>query len=192
MSTGSPHTRSADGRARARLLVVTAGVALTGMAGWAGSSLVGSDGRAVAAGTMALAVATGFTAFFSPCSFPMMLTFLTRRSAETGPALAAGAVRVGLGAGALLGTVGLLAMAGGEAIARVLGFDQPAGRAFRVAVGLLLVVLGLRQAGWLHGRLRWMDRLAAAAATRLDPSRRATRWAADVAYGFAYPLVGFG
>ena len=70
-------------RSLARFSAVAAGLVVIGVAGYAGFvAFVGSD-PGVAAGVMVLAAATGFAAFFSPCSFPLLLTFLARRSADS-------------------------------------------------------------------------------------------------------------
>lgn len=80
---------------------------------------------------------------------------------------------------------------GGEAVAKVVAFDQPAGRIFRALVGALLVVFGLHQAHRLRIRLRILDKVASVTAAALEPRSR-RRWVSDVTYGFGYLLAGFG
>jgi cytochrome c biogenesis protein CcdA len=179
-------------RARVRFSAAALGVLVAGLAGYvAFVGFVGPD-REIAAGTMFLAAATGFVAFFSPCSFPLLLTFLSRAATQSRRAVVRSALAVGMGATALLALIALLIVFGGEAIGRVVEFDSPAGRAFRVTVGLLLLVLGLRQTHWLPVRMRWLDGVAGAAARMFDPSRPSNRISGDFVYGFGYLLAGFG
>ena len=63
-------------RAQVRYSAMALGVLVAGLAGYVGFVAFVAADRAVAAGTMFLAAATGFAAFFSPCSFPLLLTFL--------------------------------------------------------------------------------------------------------------------
>ena len=168
------------------------GVMVAGLAGYVGFLAFVAADRAVAAGTMFLAAATGFAAFFSPCSFPLLLTFLSRRAAESRRAGAASALAVGTGAAALLALIALVIGLGGEAIAGVVTFDSGSGRAFRLTVGLLLVMFGLRQTRKLPFRMSWLDRVAGTARRLFDRSRFSNRVVGDVVYGFGYLLAGFG
>ena len=168
------------------------GVMVAGLAGYVGFLAFVAADRAVAAGTMFLAAATGFAAFFSPCSFPLLLTFLSRRAAESRRAGAASALAVGTGAAALLALIALVIGLGGEAIAGVVTFDSGSGRAFRLTVGLLLVMVGLRQTRKLPFRMSWLDRVAGTARRLFDRSRFSNRVVGDVVYGFGYLLAGFG
>ncbi len=179
-------------RARARFGAMVLGLAIVAIAGYAGFVAFVETNPGVSAGAMALAAATGFAAFFSPCSFPLLLTFLTRRSGESAGAAVASALRVGAGAAALLGVFAIGIAAGGVAIGRIVEFDSTTGRVFRLSVGILLIAFGLRQAQLLGVRMRWIDRVAATAGRTLDPSGMSNPAEADFAYGFGYLLVGFG
>lgn len=179
-------------RARVRYLAVAFGLLVAGLAGYIGFVAFVGSGRVVSAGTMFLAAATGFAAFFSPCSFPLLLTFLSRRAAESRRAAAISAAAVGMGAASLLALFAVLIGFGGETIGRVVAFDSASGRVFRLGVGLLLVVLGLRQIRLLAIRMGWLDRVARTAGRLFDPSRFSRRVSGDVAYGFGYLLAGFG
>ena len=181
-------------RARARYLLVGTGILAAGAAGYAGFVIfVGSQpGAGPGVGVLVLAATTGFAAFFSPCSFPLMLTFLTRQASQTRTSAVASATAVGLGAIAFLTLVAVLIGSGASAVSRVVAFDSVTGRVFRFGVGALLIGLGLHQARALALRLRWPDRLVTATARFMDPSRLSSRVGRDFLYGFGYLLVGFG
>ncbi len=179
-------------RTLARFLATTLGVLVVGVAGYFGfAAFVGSQ-RDAAAGAFALAAGTGFAAFFSPCSFPLLLTFLTRRSEESKQTAMLSSLRLGSGAVILLVIVAVVVAAGGTALARVVEFDSAAGRVFRFAIGVVLVVFGLRQTNVLRFRMRWLDRIASASGRLLDPTNARTPARRDFIYGFGYLLAGFG
>jgi len=179
-------------RARARFGAVTVGLVVVAVAGYLGFVAFVESSPGVGAGVMVLAAATGFAAFFSPCSFPLLLTFLTRKSTESTAVAVASALRVGAGAAALLGLFAVAMVAGGAALGRVVEFDSTSGRVFRLSIGLLLILFGLRQARLLGIRMRWLDRVAGSAARMTDPARVRNPAGADFAYGFGYLLAGFG
>jgi hypothetical protein len=81
---------------------------------------------------------------------------------------------------------------GGFAIGGIVEFDSTTGRMFRLFVGLLLVIFGLRQARLLALRMEWFDRVAGFSARILSPGRVSHPERSDVAYGFGYLLAGFG
>ena len=175
-----------------RFAAGASGLVVVGVAGYLGFvAFVGSD-RNVSAGVLALAAGTGFAAFFSPCSFPLLLTFLTRRNSNAPGAALMSALRVASGAALLLAAVAVAIALGGSALAGVVEFDSSTGRLFRASVGLILVVFGLRQARLWGVRMRWLDRVAGASARVLDPARVTNPARSDVVYGFGYLLAGFG
>ena len=183
---------TAQRRSRTRFTMTAVGMVVTGMAGYLGfAAFVGSD-RSVAAGVTALAAGTGFAAFFSPCSFPLLLTFLTRRSRESRTAAIASALRVAIGVAALLTIIALIMVFAGSVVGDVVQFDSSAGRSFRLGVGLLLVVLGLRQARFLTWKLGWLDAVAGTSARVFDTDRVKHPARRDFIYGFGYLLAGFG
>lgn len=175
-----------------RFAAVVVGLVLVGAAGYLGFVALAESDREVGAGVMVLAAATGFAAFFSPCSFPLLLTFLARQSEDSRGTALLSALRVGAGAAALLGLLAVVLAGGGSALGNVIGFDTPAGRVFRLTVGLVLVLFGLRQARLLRLHMRWLDGVAASAARRFDPSGVSRLARRDVVYGFGYLLAGFG
>lgn len=162
---------------------------MIGVAGYAG--FVAFVERDAALGVLALAAGTGFAAFFSPCSFPLLLTFLARKGEAGRRAALAGALRVAGGAALLLAMVGALVVAGGTALAGIVEFGSTPGRLLRGGIGAALLVLGAYQLG-LFRRLSVLDAVAAvadrlpAAGPAHHPVRR------DLAYGFGYLVAGFG
>lgn len=179
-------------RALARFAVTALGLVVVGVAGYLGFVAFAGGGREAAAGVLVLAAGTGFAAFFSPCSFPLLLTHLTRRSSESATAALTSALRVALGAALLLALIGAVIALGGSGIAEVVGFDSTTGRAFRLAIGVLLIAVGLLQSHIWAWRMQWFSRIAGSAARVLDPSLARNPAGSDVRYGFGYLLAGFG
>lgn len=179
-------------RARVRLGATALGVTVVGIAGYVGSFVfVGSD-RGAASGVLVLAAGTGFASFFSPCSFPLLLTFLTKRSVNGPRAALVSALRVATGASVLLATVAMAMALGGTVLGAVVQFDSILGRLFRLGVGLALVLFGLRQASLWRLHMRWIHRIADSSARWFDSQPLASPGRRDVAYGFGYLLAGFG
>lgn len=179
-------------RALARFAATALGVVVAGVAGYVGFVAFVVSDREAAAGVLVLAAGTGFAAFFSPCSFPLLLTFLTRRSEESKGTATLSSLRVAGGAAILLAIITSVVAAGGSGLARVIEFDSATGRLFRFAVGLMLVVFGLRQANVMRLRMRWLDTVARASSRLLDPTNVQSRTGRDLVYGFGYLLAGFG
>ncbi len=179
-------------RARVRFGAIALGLLVVGIAGYVGFvAFVGAE-RTVAGGVLALAAGTGFAAFFSPCSFPLLLTFLSRRAADSAAAALASALRVAAGATMLLASVAVVIALGGTALGAVVEFDSVAGRVLRLGIGATLVILGLEQAGVWPRRMQWMDGVAGTSARLLDPARVTNPARRDVLYGLGYLLAGFG
>ena len=187
-----PDLEVARRRARARFVIIAIGVAVVGVAGYVGSKIATGVDRGVGVGTLALAAATGFAAFFSPCSFPLMLTFLSRQVAASRREATVSTLLVAAGAASLLALTALVMAVGGAAIAGWVEFPSSTGRVFRTAVGAVLIFLGLRQKQLIRVRMPWLDWVASTAARRLDPSRVHGRIRRDFLYGFGYLLAGFG
>lgn len=102
------------------------------------------------------------------------------------------AVRVGAGAAVLLGVMVLVVALGGSVLGRVVEFDSTTGRVFRFAIGVVLIVFGLRQGGVVPVRMRWLNRVANASSHLMDPAKIRNQAGRDLTYGFAYLLAGFG
>jgi cytochrome c biogenesis protein CcdA len=153
---------------------------------------------ATGVGLVGLAVAAGIASFFSPCSFPLLVTLLVRDSQPDDPPpirLARSLGRAGwIGAGAATFVVGLglVIAAGGAGLAQSVTFDSPAGRTLRGVVGGGLIVFGLIQIGTLSVNLRRFEP-AVHGLLRRQASLRRTRPAAGyMLFGFAYLAAGFG
>jgi len=168
------------------------GLLVVGIAGYAGFVAFVESDQSTGTALLLLAAATGFAAFFSPCSFPLLLTFLGRRADESVASAAGSALRVGLGAASLLAVVTIPIVVFGDAVAGLVAFDRLAGRIFRVIVGLTLILFGLRQARLIRLRIRGFDWVASRSAALFDPRRPSTRARSDFLYGFGYLLAGFG
>lgn len=181
-------------RARIRWIVVSAGLVGVGFGGYLGFVAFVENGGlgGLGAGVVGLAVATGFAAFFSPCSFPLLVTFLVRRH-EGGSRrmVVQSSLTVGLGAVVFFGLLALTLALAGEGLARVVGFDTLSGRLFRGLLGAFLVGLGLRQAHLIRARLGVFESVAGAAG-RTFVNADASGAKGDFLYGFAYVLIGFG
>lgn len=178
-------------RSQYRIVILALGLLVVGVAGYFGFSAFATSDRG-ATGYLVLAALTGFASFFSPCSFPLLLTFLSRRSGEPGSSALLSALRVGMGALTMLAALGLILAAGGATFGRFLQFDQPAGRTFRLIVGGFLIFLGLRQTRLIVIRMLWLDRFASSASGWFDPSKPGLQRNSDFLYGFGYLLAGFG
>lgn len=168
--------------------------ALGGYGGFRWAATLDLGGQA-GAGLIALAVVTGFAVFFSPCSFPMLITMLagpTGDETENGQRHdgVRSALAVGFGASAFLlltgAAIGLL----GDGLADQVGFSTTGGRILRGVVAGVLVLFGLVQLGMIELPLAKLARLAGP----LDRRRVAVthRRRGQVLYGFGFVLAGFG
>lgn len=199
-----PSRRKLEQSQAHRYFLLAAGVIILALAGYSGYVLYPRfDLPAVTGvGLLLLAAAAGLAAFFSPCSFPLLVTLLARqtgRQREEGrgqPAAWPAALRFALAfsLGATLFLVlagGLIALGGGRLFAGVT-FTSTAGRIIRAVVGAGLLVLGLAQVGVI--RLPF-DRIAVAASPlwpkRSQLQQRPSLWGYTL-YGFGYLLAGFG
>jgi cytochrome c biogenesis protein CcdA len=167
-------------------------VLLIGLAGYVGFiAFVQSDG-AGGSSVLVLGALTGFAAFFSPCSFPLLLIFLSRRADESRRSAFVSSLRVGLGASLMLAFIGLALVIVGASVGGLLEFDEPSGRVFRFLLGGALIIFGLKQSRLARIPMGWMDSVARVAGRRFDPSRATSRAGGDILYGFGYLLAGFG
>lgn len=185
-----------DSRARGRLLLITGLAVLLAGAGYAGYvvyprfDLPGSEG----AGLLVLATGAGVASFFSPCAFPLMVTFLAR-SAEggggSGRRVLTSALAVSVGAVLFLTLVGGAIALGAGALIESVTFDSAVGRGIRFVVGGLLVVLGLRQSGVLSLPIPGLVGIAEGFAEG-GGGGRVRAWGRAAAFGFVYLVAGFG
>jgi len=180
----------------ALLLVGVTAAALGGYGGFRWAATLDLGGQA-GAGLVALAVVTGFAVFFSPCSFPLLITMLAR---PTGDETENGqrhdgvrsALAVGFGASAFLlltgAAIGLL----GDGLADQVGFSTRGGRILRGVVAGVLVLFGLVQLGMIELPLAKLARLAGPLDRRRVAMATAHRRRGQVLYGFGFVLAGFG
>lgn len=180
----------------ARYGLLTAAVVAVALAGYLGYELYPRFDLPAAQGVGLLALATGagIASFFAPCSFPLLVTLLSRPPGPGGarrPAVFAAALATG--AAAFLVLLGAVIGLGGAAFARAVTFTSAAGITLRIVVGAALIVLGLVQlevlpATSFHAVERVTKRLQRSQA-RL---RREHPVAGFTAFGFFYLLAGFG
>lgn len=183
-----------------RFALLAGAVAIAAIAGYAGYVLYPRFGlpRTEGIGLFALAAAAGVASFFSPCSFPLLVTLLARttqaepvrarrlrRAAVFGGALALGAALFVAAAGALIAL-------GGGGLASSVTFTSTTGRTIRGVVGAGLILLGLVQLGVLSAPFHIVERIAHPLSQRQARLRREHPVAGFAMFGFAYLLAGFG
>jgi cytochrome c-type biogenesis protein len=147
-----------------------------------------------------LAAAAGVASFFSPCSFPLLLSMLARPLA--GEAQAGGrrpfrpalrfAAGLSLGAATFLVLVGLAIAAGASTYFDEVTFTSTAGITIRVVVGVLLIVLGLIQLNVLPVSFRRFEPAMHGYLRRQAQVRRRRPFLGFTLFGFGYLLAGFG
>lgn len=150
----------------------------------------------VGAGLLALAAAAGVASFFSPCSFPLLVTLLTREGPAQGRPVRR-ALRVALplsvGAAAFVLGAGALIALGGRSFAGSVTFTSTAGRALRIGVASSLLLLGLVQAEIIPVSFhRLGDRIARPVLGAQAKLRRRRPTEGLALFGFGYLLAGFG
>ena len=181
-------------------VLLTISVLILALAGYAGYVLYPRfDLPAVTGvGLFVLAAAAGIGSFFSPCSFPLLVTLLAR---ETGagknekrvlPRALRFATALSLGATLFLLLAGAGIAAGGAQLFQGATFTSTAGRVIRALVGTLLILFGLIQMNVLPISF-------GAVAESVRPLQRAQRQlqrqkpvASFALFGFGYILAGFG
>lgn len=183
-----------------RYLLLATAVLLAGGAGYLGYVVYPRFDlpAAAGAGLLVLAAAAGFAAFFSPCSFPLLATLLARQTGAEQPLrrrmpralLFAAALSVG--AVAFVLAVGALFALGGRGLAGMVTFTSTTGRALRIAVGALLIVLGLIQTNRLNVSLRQFEPAIHRLLRRQAALRRRHPVAGTALFGFSYLAAGFG
>lgn len=149
------------------------------------------------AGLLGLAAAAGVASFFSPCSFPLLVTLLGRQTvADSGsgrsarPAVFGGSLA--LGAGFFMLMAGAVIALGGEAFFAGVTFTSPTGITIRIVVGLLLIFLGSIQIGVVPLSMHAVSRLAQPMLRGQARLRRDRPVAGFALLGFGYVLAGFG
>lgn len=188
-------SRTVSGIAYGLLAALVVGIAVAGFGTFV--TYLRLDLAAFAAsGLLLLGVAAGAASFFSPCSFPLLVTLLARESSaepDPGPSGAkalrfAAALAIGLTSFLVL-TGALLALGAGR-IVREVTFTSDPGRILRVIVGGFLTVLGLFQIRGL--RFTPADRLRRPLQSLQAKLRRKSPGLGFALFGFGYVLAGFG
>jgi cytochrome c biogenesis protein CcdA len=186
-------------RGRGRFLVLAAGLGVAGIAGYLGYAVYPRFDlpRATGVGLWLLAAAAGTAAFFSPCSFPLLLTLLSRRvdaapAGRRGRVATAFAASFALGAALFLAIAGLALGAGAGAALGSVTFTSGTGIAIRITVGSLLILLGLIQAEVLPLSFHAVEGAVRPVSAAVARVRRSHPAAGTMAFGFAYLLIGFG
>ena len=190
---------SADNKAHYVYILFAAGVLVLAMAGYAGYVLYPRFDLPAASGTglLVLATAAGMASFFSPCSFPLLVTLLTRSidAQESGSALRSAlqfGVSLALGASAFLLITGVGIALGAEAFFEEVTFTSSSGRILRIVVGTLLLILGLVQIGvfsFPFGKIAELGHVLQKQQARLHREHPTLAFGL---LGFGYILAGFG
>lgn len=179
------------------------GVLILALVGYTGYVLYPRFGLPAVEGASLLVLATGagVAAFFSPCSFPLLVTLLARETGGDGQAVQRRrpvgsafffASALSLGAAAFLLASGLVIALGGEALFAGVTFTSAAGRVIRAAVGILLILLGRMQAGALPLSLHAVEHVSRPLMRSQAHLRHKNPILGFVLFGFGYLLAGFG
>jgi cytochrome c biogenesis protein CcdA len=179
------------------------GVLLLGLAGYLGYVLYPRFGLPAIDGAALLILATGagVASFFSPCSFPLLVTFLARQTRIENRALLADRSKTGIvifasalsiGAAVFLLLVGIVIALGGESLFASITFTSPAGRLIRMIVGSLLILLGLMQTGKLPLSLYSVVSFSRPLLRLPSHLQQRSPLLATALFGFTYLLAGFG
>lgn len=194
----SPDTDPSGATRYAAWALAAAALGIAGYAGYVVYPRFDLPGGA-GAGLLVLAAAAGIASFFSPCSFPLLVSMLARPIGADGSngvrpmgrALRYAAA-LSVGAASFLALVGgALALGAGSAVEGVT-FTSTAGRVLRVGVGAALIVFGLIQVGRLRVDLRRFEPALHGVLRRQAGMRREHPVRGFVLFGFVYLLAGFG
>jgi cytochrome c biogenesis protein CcdA len=178
--------------------VLAAAVALLGVAGYVGYVTYPRFNlpSVAGAGLLLLGAAAGVASFFSPCSFPLLLTLLARevRGGRRGRLRAVLIFAGAFSAGAVtfLTLLGALIALGGRGLVGSVTFTSPLGVTVRIVVGALLVALGLIQSGVIPVSFHGIERMTRPLTEAQARLRRERPVAGFALFGFAYLIIGFG
>lgn len=153
------------------------------------------------AGLLVFAAAAGVASFFSPCSFPLLVSMLARplaapddsdpRRRPFGRALVY-ATALSVGAAMFLALLGGVLSLGAGSVVEDVTFTSTAGRVLRVVVGAALIVFGLVQTGRIPVDLRRFEPALHGLLGHQARLRRRRPFRGFVLFGFVYLLAGFG
>lgn len=182
-------------------LLFALGVLLLALAGYAGYVIYPRFDlpSVTGGGLLVLAVGAGIGSFFSPCSFPLLLTLLARQIHQDEPEEGSSfgralrfAAALSLGATLfLLITGAAIALGGGALFARVT-FTSTAGRVIRLVIGSLLILLGAIQLEAIPITFHGVEELAQPLLRYQSELRRDNPTIAFAVFGFGYLIAGFG
>ena len=182
-----------------RYLALTLGVLVLALVGYLGYLVYPRFDLPAASGVGLLILATGagVASFFSPCSFPLLVSTLARPQARVQTSEASVrpfrfAASFALGAAVFLLLLGMAIGLIGGTLLRGVTFTSPPGRILRAAVGLFLIGLGLIQLNRLQVSLRHFEPAIHGLLKRQARLRRSQPTVGFALFGFAYPLAGFG
>ncbi len=181
----------------ALLALATAAVALVGYLGYVFYPRFGLP-PGTGATLFVLAAGAGIASFFSPCSFPLLLSMLARPiAAETEDGrpfrkAATFASALSLGAAAFVVAMGVLIAVGASTYFDDVTFTSTPGITIRIVAGLLLVALGLIQLNVLPISFRRFEPATHGYLHRQAQVRRRRPFVGFMLFGFAYLLAGFG
>ncbi len=154
-------------------------------------------------GLLVLSAGAGIASFFSPCSFPLLVTLLARQTgvdsgrdesrASRGRAFVF-ASALALGTSVFLLLAGFFVALGGGALFQGVTFTSTAGVIIRAVVGAFLILLGLFQIGVLPASgFRAVSRFSEGFFSRAQARQRRKRpFLGFAIFGFGYLLAGFG
>jgi cytochrome c biogenesis protein CcdA len=183
----------------ALLALATAAVAMVGYLGYVFYPRFDLP-AATGATLFVVAAGAGIASFFSPCSFPLLLSMLARPIAAEAQAdqgrpfraAATFAAALSLGASSFLILVGLAIAAGASTYFDDVTFTSTAGITIRILVGTLLIVLGLVQLNLLPISFRRFEPAMHGYLRRQAQVRRSWPFIGFTLFGFGYLLAGFG
>lgn len=146
-------------------------------------------------GLLVLAAGAGIASFFSPCSFPLLVTLLSRESGQSDARMSRTlgfATALALGATVFLFLTGVGIALGASALFEGVTFTSTLGRIIRLGIGALLIVLGLIQFGLIRVSFDAAHVVSAPVMRRQARLRREHQTAGFGLFGFIYVLAGFG
>ena len=178
-----------------RYLALIGAVLLLALAGYSTFVLYSRFVLPTTAGSslLLLAVAAGVASLFSPCSFPLLVTLLARKTdGQPRSTLYWSATAFTIGVMLFLALIGVAIGLGAGALITRFTFTTPAGRGLRFLVGLLLISFGFWQ---LRGRslnAAWLNSALQPLWDRQYRLRQRNNILSYGLYGFGYVLAGFG
>ncbi len=182
-------------------ILLTSIIAVLALAGYAGYILYPRFDlpAETGIGLLVLAAGAGIASFFSPCSFPLLVSLLSRDSRprpsrwDVRMSRTLGfATALALGATAFLILTGIGIALGASALFEGVTFTSTTGRAIRLGIGALLILLGLIQFGVIHTSFDAAHAISTPVMRHQARLRREHPRLGYGLFGFIYILAGFG